>query len=182
METTFVAALLTQPLALSVLAFAVVCSVIAGGLIVKARGGPSWQSLVVGLVGVLIVALGAAAGVSYVSPEDARTFGVDPEHYREALLQQFTVVAIVFSYACLLGTALIGIPVLVILVRFGLATVPALVLSSIPVSLIVAAALAQLSGNASDFATGAPYALAFHVIAALAFGIGAHLPWQMRSA
>jgi hypothetical protein len=120
-----------------------------------------------------------AAKSSYVSPEEALRFGVSPENYAGALAREFSMQATISIYVAVVGCSLVGIPVTVWLAARGRATAPALVALSLAISAATVVALGALSGISPNHILAAlPLFAGAHALLALAFAVGAKLPWR----
>ncbi len=181
MEAMFTAAALLHPVALLSLALVLFAGVSIGGqsksLTIQS---PRW-ALAKGLFAVFVVSLVIAATSAYVSPEESRRLGVQPENYTTVLRREFIVLAVLATYVSLIGCCAVGIPIVIVLASKGWATVPAVVLSSVVVSLLfrVVAGLLSLSQpmptlREAGFLTG------LHALLALAFATGMGLSWRVR--
>jgi hypothetical protein len=180
METAFAAAMLTQPVALIILAFVVVCSVLLGAHYSPSPALLSRRRLAGGLLGVFVASLLIAVAASYATPEEARRFGVELEYYAAALWHEFVTAAAVLAYISLFGCAIVGVPVALLLAKRNFATAPVLIAVSVPISLVVFALMLLLVGNANHVARDASMIVGLHVALALGFVLGARLPWRMK--
>lgn len=182
MESAWIAAALIHPVGLLVL----LLTVVGSSYIMLSMREPalSGRQLVGGYVGLVAFALGIAAAGSYVSPEDAvRIWRVPPEAYWSALLNGFVIHAVLAVYTGLMGSSLVGIPIVFWLARRGLVGAPWVLIASLFVSIAAAALLAQASTSPVEaFRRSAPYLAGTHFLLALGFCLGARLPWRVRTA
>ena len=181
MEASFIAAGLLHPIALLMLALVMFVAIHLGSQSGAPNARMSWHRLLGGFVGVLTASLLVSATSSYVSPEGAARFGVNPENYASALWNQFVVLAVLCAYVSLVGCAVIGLPAILALTKRGYGTAPAVVAISVPISLLVLVPLGLLSSiSPKHVAQSMLYLVPGHIAVALGFAIGARLPWQLR--
>jgi hypothetical protein len=181
MESAWMAAALMHPVGLLVLFVAVISS---SYILLSLRDPPlRRRQLVGGYVGLVAFALGMAAAGSYVSPEDAvQIWKVPPEAYWSALLDGFFTSAVLAVYIGLMGSSVVGVPVIFWLARRGLKGAPWVLGASVVISTIAAALLAQTSTHPFEtFLRDTPYLAGAHLLLALGFCIGARLPWVART-
>ena len=174
------ASVLVHPIALTALALVLLAAVRIGGRSASLKmPRPHW-ALAKGLICVLITSIALAAVSAYVTPEEARSFGVQPENYSTALRRQFIVLAVVASYASLLGASIVGIPLVVTLASKGWATVPIVVLSSAIISLLFGPAIGLVSlSEPMRAAKDLGYLVGFHGLLAFSFAVGIGLSWRL---
>ena len=85
------------------------------------------------------------------------------------------------TYASLIGCCVVGTPLVIALASKGWATVPAVVLSSIAVSLLFCAAVGLLSLSQPTRALReAGFLTGLHALLALAFAVGMGLSWRVQ--
>jgi len=141
-----------------------------------------WQRLLTGFAGLSLTALVLAAVSSYASPQEARLWGITEGNYNSALMRTFVTVAIIWVYAGVVGCALVGVPLTVALAKRGYATVPFLVIASVPISFLAVLVMCVFStGSMQHFFRDAFYLIGWHAFLALGFGVGARLPWRISS-
>jgi hypothetical protein len=130
----------------------------------------------------VVLVNGFIAGLeSYVSkPEAVLKWKIPPENYWHVLFNSFVVTYILSTCAVLMGIATVGLPIIMALGRRGKATVPWVLLASVPPSVFVAIVLSSRDrpafrhlGNTLEHLTIA------HVILALSFCLGASIPWRI---
>lgn len=173
------ASVLLHPGALAILAFAIFGAVFIGAQATESHQRLTRRRLLAGFAAVLVLSLAIAGAGSYVTPEAAAKFGVAPENYWSAVWRQFITLAVLAGYLALLGCAAIGVPVVVQLAKRHLATVPLVVAASVPVSLVVLLGFALLtSAPAGRLAADIAIMVGLHALLALAFSVGARLPWR----
>jgi hypothetical protein len=178
MEASFAAAVLMHPIALLVLGLAVFGAVHLGAGSGHPHRHLSRLRLLWGFCAVAIAAVGMAAVDSYVPPSEAFRFGVGSENYWGALWRQFAVLVVLVTYIALLGCAAVGVPIIVQLAKRGMATVPIVVVVSIPISLAVLVPLGLASSTGySRLARDLVWLAGSHAVMAFAFAVGARLPW-----
>jgi len=125
----------------------------------------------------------ASAVMSYVSPEEALLkWKVPPENYWNAELNEFFTTYAFAAYASLLGIATVGLPVIIHLGRRGLATIPVVLAAATVISLLLAALMSV--GDSPPFRHFGALAKELvygHLLVAMAFCLGAGLPWRRRN-
>ena len=178
-----VAALFMHPIAIA-LGLGVVF--LCGLVLYSGRGTApplSKRQLALGYLGIVLVCLGIAAASTYVSPEEALAqWHVPAEHYWGAILNEFVAVSVALAYLSVIGTAVIGAPIIFALARRGFGTVPCVLGASIIISLLGAVVLVWFSQPSSaSFTRDAPYFVGTHLLLALGFCVGAGLPWSFRA-
>jgi hypothetical protein len=178
MELAIAASLLLHPLSLLVLAAMVFAAVNLGSEVGPPGTRIAWQRLLRGMAFVFVAALLVAAVSSYISPEEARSFGVPPENYASALLREFLKLAALLTFGSILGCAAIGIPLTLALARRGRATVIVLVIASVPISLCVGFAVGLLQLSSIHLAYEVTVLVTTHALLAFSFAVGARLPWR----
>lgn len=181
MEAMFAAGALLHPVALLILALVLFAGVSIGAQSTSlTMRSPRW-ALARGLFAVFLVSLAIAAVSAYVSPEESRRLGVQPENYTTVLRREFIVLAVLATYASLIGCCVVGIPLVIALASKGWATVPAVVLSSVFVSLLLCAAVGLLSLSEPTHALrDATFLTGLHALLALAFATGMGLSWRAQ--
>jgi hypothetical protein len=123
-----------------------------------------------------------AAVSAYVPPEEARRFGVTEPYYWPAIWRQFAALGVAVTYIGLLGASLVGVPVALLLAQRGLATVPAYIAASAPISLALLATMVFLTNQPLAMVIrDAPLFVGGHAWLALGFAVGARLPWSIVS-
>ena len=179
MEAMMFASVLLHPGALAILALATFGAVSIGAEATESHQRLTRGRLAAGFAAVFVLSLLMAAASSYVTPEVAAKVGVTPERYWSAVWHNFTTIAVLASYFALLGCAAIGVPVLVQLAKRHLATVPLVVVASVPVSLAFLLGLGLLTSAPSGrLATDIAILVGLHAVLALGFALGARLPWR----
>jgi hypothetical protein len=179
MEAMFVAGALLHPVALLILALVLFAGVSIGGQSTSlAPRSPRW-ALARGLFAVFLVSLVIAAVSAYVSPEESKRLGVQPENYTTILRREFIVLAVLATYASLIGCCVVGIPLVTALASKGWATVPTVVFASVAISLLFCAAVGLLSLSEPTRALReAAFLTGLHALLALAFATGIGLSWR----
>ena len=182
METSIAAGALLHPVALAILATTMFAAVSIGGKSPSLKmPSPRW-ALARGLLGVFAAALAIAAASAYVTPDEARRFGVPPENYADALRRQFIVSAVVASYASLVGASVVGVPVVIGLSSRGWATVPVLVLASVAISLAFCVVLGFVPLSEPKRALQYIGVLTgLHALLALSFAVSIGLSWRRQA-
>ena len=174
------ASVLLHPGALAILALAIFGAVVIGAQATESHQRLTQSRLIAGFAAVLALSLTVAGAGSYVTPEAAAKFGVAPENYWSTVWRQFTTQAVLTGYLALLGCAGVGVPIVVQLARRHLATVPFVVVASVPVSLTVLLGLALLtSAPTGRLVATMAIMVGLHALLALGFSVGARLPWRM---
>jgi hypothetical protein len=129
---------------------------------------------------VLLMSAVLSAISAYVSPEEASSkWQVQPDHYWPVLLNTFLTTLVLTGCSALVGVALVGFPILVVLAKFQQATAPNLLLASILVSAILALLLSSMGSTPfRHLAITFTYVSGTHLLLALSFCLGAGLPWR----
>ena len=106
-----------------------------------------------------------------------------PEDYWRVQMNTFLATFVLLGFVALLGIAAIGLPIIRMLHKRALATVPWVLLSSVLVSAVVAVWMGLVEQprfrHLADFLT---YVVATHLVISFAFCMGARLPWRARVA
>ncbi len=174
--------MLRHPVALAALAVVAFAAVRIAADSKALAGRITALRLASGLACVAFMAALLAAKSSYLSPEEALRFGVSAENYARALALEFSMQATIAIYVAVVGCSLVGIPVTVWLESRGRATAPALVALSVAISAVTVATLGALSGISLNHILAAlPLFAGAHALLALAFAVGAKLPWRQLS-
>ena len=179
METLMMAGMIANPIGLMICIFMPVVAIIGAR-----RPQLPATRLAAGYLGALCALAIAVAASSYVSPQESvSVWHVSPEHYWSALFELFLSTFVVVAFASIIGISVVGLPVLVMLSKGGIATAPWLILISSAISLslaIVLYALEHSTSNATFFET-LWFLVVFHVLMATGFALAARLPWGLRS-
>jgi hypothetical protein len=130
------------------------------------------------LVGLACAAISAIS--AYVSPAEAVTkWHVPPEKYWSVLLNSYLSTLVLMGSTAIVGIAVVGLPIVATLGKYGRATVPNVLICSVVVSAAVATLLS--SGDVTPFlhlgATLA-YVITTHLVLSLSFCVGLGLPWR----
>lgn len=179
METAWLAHVLMHPIALAVLFIVVLTSSFM--LTPGASEAPiSRRRLFFGYAGVVVASGLVVAATSYVSPQEALdTWKIPTERYWSALLEQFVVLFVLFTYVALIGVALVGAPAIYWLARRGHGTIPWVLVLSAAISVMATAVLVQMSNSPMrSFLSDAPLLVGWHLALAIGFCIAARLPWR----
>ena len=141
------------------------------------------KRLALGYFGVGAAVAVIAAASAYVPIEEAITrWRVPEENYWSALARSYIVHLILMLGVALVGVACVGAPIVFALGRRGWATDPAVLIASVPVSTLAAAAI-----SAGDYVPFMHFRhtwtnlVAQHLLLALCFGVAARLPWRRPS-
>jgi len=136
--------------------------------------------LALAYVAVVLCCAAIVAVSGYVSPEEALSkWHVPAESYWEVQIRSYLVDFILMSCLSLVGVALVGLPLVFMLGRRGLATVPYVLGTSIVVSAAVACVFAYGDNNPSrNLAFHLRYLTGLHLLLALSFCLAAGLPWK----
>jgi hypothetical protein len=117
---------------------------------------------------------------AYVSPEEANTkWQVPPDRYWAVLVNSYLTQLILFGSAAIIGVALVGFPIVLVLGRYGKATAPAVLVASSLVSAAMSILLS--SGDVTPymhFGRTLAYLAVTHGVLALSFCLGAGIPWR----
>ena len=144
---------------------------------------PTPRALAKGYTLALLAALPAALFISYISPEEAMSrFKVPPENYWKAQLNEALVTFTFAAYATSLGIAVVGLRAIILLARFRMASVPAVMAAAVAISVVACATMTI--GDDPAFKNFLPLArelVAGHVLTAMAFCVGVGLPWRARA-
>jgi len=183
MEASWAAAFLAHPVPIGI-ALAIV--IIVTCVLVPSNARPpilSRRQVVLGYIGVLVGCVIASAWLSYVSPQDAATiWRVPPENYWTAFLNEFFVQLVLLSFLALVGSAIVGVPVILALSRRALATVPWVLAVSVVISLLVTLLLVLLDAPSpsAQFEQMASEFVGLHLFLSFGFCVGAQLQWRLR--
>jgi divalent metal cation (Fe/Co/Zn/Cd) transporter len=181
MESSLIAAGLLHPVALAILVIVLVAAVFIGTSSTPLPSELSRLRVLGGFAGIVVAGLLFTAVSSYVSPEEAKRFGVTPENYASALWRQFVVLATLVVYLGLIGCAFIGLPITLALAKRGLATTPMVIAASVPISLALVCFLGLASSaTPTRLARHALYVAGSHAFLAFGFALGARLPWRRQ--
>jgi hypothetical protein len=138
------------------------------------------RRLLVAYLSVVFLCSVIAAFSSYVPQAEAATkWHVSSENYWEVQVHSYLVNFTLTACIALIGIALVGLPIVIALGRRGLATVPWVLVASVPVS--VATAIFASAGDHPTFrhlAYTIKYFGGMHLLLALSFCLGAGLPWR----
>ena len=183
MEANWFAAMLIHPVAITVLAAAVLLSAAALYSGRRALAPISPSRLACGYAGAVLACLCIAATLSYIPREEALTkWHVPAENYWSAVFNQFATLAILLIYFAMLGIAVIGTPVIFAMARHGFASVPWVLVASAAISLLTICILMQVNKPSSaNFWRLAPGLIGTHLLLSLCFCIGAGLPWRRKA-
>ena len=137
------------------------------------------QRLGTGYIGALFALAVIVGAASYVSPQEAvLVWQVPPERYWHAMSEQFLSLFAVTAFVSTVGISLIGIPVLVVLSKFGRATALSLALASVVISTLTTIPFYLLERSSSTSSLKILGLLVIsHVILTVGFSFGAKLPW-----
>jgi hypothetical protein len=140
----------------------------------------SKRSLAAGYLAVILASALLCAVSAYVSPGEANNkWQVPPDRYWAVLLNSYLTQLILFGSAAVIGVALVGFPIVLLLGRFGNATTPAVLVASLLVS--AATALLLSSGDVTPYmhlGRTLAYLVGTHGVLALSFCLGAGIPWR----
>jgi hypothetical protein len=137
-----------------------------------------------GYLAALAACVVIAAADSYVSEAEALSkWKVLPEDYWRVQVNTFLAEFVLLGFVALFGIAAIGLPIIRMLHKHALATVPWVLLSSVLVSVVVAVWMSLVEvprfHHLVDFLRSV---VATHLVISLAFCVGARLPVRARVA
>jgi hypothetical protein len=140
--------------------------------------------LFLGYVGGIIACALLSALSAYISPTEAAfVWRVPPEHYADAIVQEFVTIMTMSTLAATLGIALVGVPVTFRLERFGRAQIGWVLFCSIAISLVFSLVFYLLvpvysSDSPVHILLMTMYLTGSHLLVSLFFCIGAGLRWR----
>jgi hypothetical protein len=164
---------------------AVLIVIVSSSVYYVGRQAPlvSKPRLLLGYVSVVLACAVLSALDAYVSPEEAVSkWRVPAERYWPVLINHYLTTLILLGSAAVIGVAIVGFPIVVMLGKFGVATTPNVLLASSLVSIVVAVLLS--SGDYTPFqhlASTLAYIIGTHLVLAASFCLGAGLPWRRLS-
>lgn len=170
------ASVLMRPVSLAVLLGVASIAVATAGS--AEPSGLSRRRLSFALAGVAIAAVIAAAVSAYVSPDEARKFGVAEEHRWPAIWNQFVISGVLGVYIGIAGASVVGIPLASFMASKGFATTPWFVSAAAVISLVLAIPFAMHDGSPRGVAVIA-FLVGGHSWLAIGFALGARLPWRL---
>lgn len=140
----------------------------------------SARRLLAGYVAIVLCCAAISAFSSYVPQAEAVSkWHVPLENYWSVQLHTYFVDFTLTACIALLGVAIVGVPILFGLARFGWATAPSVLVASIPVSVAVAVLLSAGDSPAfRHFGFTVKYLVGQHLLLALSFCIAVGLPWR----
>jgi hypothetical protein len=116
----------------------------------------------------------------YISPEDSLSkWQVPAENYWKVLINSCLIELVFRTYLALFGIALIGLTITFELGRRGKATIPWVMATTIPISILTG--LICSAGNtpiSEDLAKLLRMLISEHLLIAFGFSLGAGLPWK----
>jgi hypothetical protein len=138
------------------------------------------KRLGLGYLGVA-VAVAVVAGISAYIPIDEAVskWHVSPDNYWSVLASSYIVLFILMLCVALVGVACVGVPIVFALGRRGWATVPTIMIASVPIS-----TLAAVMWSAGDYVPFMhlqdrwSYVVSQHLLCSLSFSVAAGLPWR----
>jgi hypothetical protein len=142
--------------------------------------------LFLGYIGGIIACVVLSAVSAYDSPSEAlRVWHVPPEHYPEAIIQEFVANMSASTLIATIGIAIVGVPVTFWLARLERARIGWILLCSIAISLVfsmvfyVTVTLMAYSSSISEHIFSmAMYLTGSHLLVSFFFCIGAGLHWR----
>jgi ABC-type sugar transport system permease subunit len=136
-----------------------------------------------GYVAALAACAAIAAASSHISEAEALSkWKVPAEDYWRVQVNTFLSLFVPLGFVALIGIAAIGLPITRMLHRRGLATVPWVLLCSVPVSVVVAVWISLLEHpRFRHLGDHLKYVVATHLVISLAFCVGARLAWRART-
>jgi hypothetical protein len=142
------------------------------------------KRLTFGYLGAFIACIAVTLVSAYISPEEALSkWQVSAENYWKVLINSYLLELVVRTYLALFGIAIIGLNITFALGRRGKATIPWVMATTVPISIL--AALIFSAGNTpifEDLARLLKMMIPEHLLAAFGFSLGAGLPWQSQKA
>jgi len=141
--------------------------------------------LFTGYLAAIAVCVGISALSAYVPIEEAATrWHVRPEHYDQAIRNEFISTLAIVTIFATTGIALIGVPIIFRLARLGRAQIGEVLIVSVKVSLAFSAVLSLFSFSSIQswlklILPLAGYSTGLHLLLSLGFCIGAGLPWKV---
>lgn len=133
-----------------------------------------------GYIGIIAACAIISAALVYVPPDvSVSTFKIEPDKYWEVIKREFIVVFIVFTYFSLIGTAIFGMPVIYVLAKKDLATIPAVLGASIAISTVFSALISLSSQKSINTFIDLTLSITvIHLLTTFAFCIGARFRWK----
>lgn len=138
------------------------------------------KRLALGYVGVAVAVAVIASTSAYIPFDEAVSkWHVPEQNYWSTLMHTYLVYFVLLLSVALVGVACVGVPIVFALGRRGWATVPAVLLTSVPLSSLVA-----IIWSAGDYVPFMhiqhhwSYLVAQHLLLALSFCLAARLPWR----
>lgn len=162
---------------------ALVVAISAAQYVQPGRQPISPKRLAWGYLAALFACAIVAALDSYVSKDEALSkWKVAEPDYWSALFNSFLVEFLLLSLVALLGIAAIGLPIIRVLHKRAMASVPWVLLSSVLISAVVATMMS--AGDFTPFmhlSYWLRFAIWTHLLISVAFCVGARLPWRVRT-
>jgi hypothetical protein len=142
------------------------------------------KKLTLGYFGAFIACVAVTLVSGYISPEESLSkWQVPLENYWKVLINNYLLELVFITYLALFGIAIIGLPITFALGRRGKATIPWVMATTIPISILAAIILS--GGNTPVFENLAKFLkilIPEHLLTAFGFSLGAGLPWKNREA
>ena len=138
------------------------------------------KRLAAGYAAIVLCCAIVAVFASYMSFDEAiLTWHVRPEDYWHVRIRDYFFHFYFMSCVSVCGVALIGTPIVFRLARSGWATIPTVLLASVPISVIIGLLLSAASFWHLGFMI--QYVVSQHLFLALGFCLGAGIPWSRHA-